>query len=203
MSSTRFVLSHENWNFSSFSIHSFDDRYTPNRYQDRYDTRRPGSGYYDRSDYNQNEYRGNGYDNRDPIYFNSIRGGGTTGGSSGTGVGSGGYDAGAYDGNIHCEIIHAQNSRWTKFVFQIEWRTEDTATAGARDTAIGQAIVIATMETITTADIQTIESIMIAIKAIAAVESAASAVAATRTIATSDHGTKAIGMCPISIFSIG
>lgn len=85
--------------------------------------RRPSSGYYDRTDNyqnSQNDYRGNGYDNRDPMYFNSIRGGSSTGGSSagggvggvGVGVGAGagvgggvggggsGYDAGAYDGTL-------------------------------------------------------------------------------------------------------
>lgn len=85
-------------------------------------------------------------------------------------------------------------------ISQIEFRIVDTAivagpaTVAALATAIVPATVIGTMETITTADIRTIVSIMIAIKAIAA---------ATKIIVTSDHGIKAIGMCRVSILSIG
>lgn len=64
----------------------YDDRYAPNRYQGQ----RPGGyGFYDRNgnDHNTNDYRGNGYDNRDPAFYNSIRQGGS------------GYDGG-YDGNV-------------------------------------------------------------------------------------------------------
>lgn len=47
--------------------------YQPNRYENR-----PGGAGqgYERNDYSQNyqDYRGNGYDNRDPAYFNSMRG---------------------------------------------------------------------------------------------------------------------------------
>lgn len=71
----------------------------------------------------------------------------------------------------------------------------DTVIAAVQVTAIVPPIVIDTMATIMTADIQTIDTTMIAIKVFAA--------AATTTIVTSDHGIKAIGMCPISIHSIG
>jgi len=79
----------------------YDNRYYDRNYQnqnryndDRYDSYRPND-YYERNDYYQNSYnddrsgyRGNGYDNRDPIY-NSIRG------SSG-----GAHDIGYYDDRL-------------------------------------------------------------------------------------------------------
>lgn len=79
---------------------------------------------------------------------------------------------------------------------QIEFRIVDTATAAVPAIAIVPVslIVIDTMETITTVDIQMIESTMIGIKAIAA---------ATKIIVTSDQWIKAIGMCPLSIHAIG
>lgn len=62
-----------------------------NRYGDnnRYDQYRPGYGNYDRNDNRQNyqDYRGNGYDNRDPMYYNSMKGG-QYGGGSNNGMGS-------------------------------------------------------------------------------------------------------------------
>lgn len=82
-----------------------EDRYAHNRPEDRdrYPSQRPAHGAYDRSgnDYYQNDYRGNGYDNRDPAYFNAMRGGGAAGyggGSGGTAAygGANAYDA--YDG---------------------------------------------------------------------------------------------------------
>lgn len=75
----------------------------------------------------------------------------------------------------------------------------DTAAAPGLATTTDPVIVIVTMETITTADIQMIESIMIGHKGIAAVLVPPEAPVATKTIATSDHGIKAIGMCPHSI----
>lgn len=66
-------------------MHKINRYYQPQQ-QNRYDYRpgsvgsggSGGSGGYDRNDYRQNyqDYRGNGYDNRDPMYFNAMRGGG-------------------------------------------------------------------------------------------------------------------------------
>lgn len=73
----------------------------PNRYGDnnRYDQYRPGYATYDRNDNRQN-YRGNGYDNRDPMYYNSMRGG-QYGGGSNYGMGNTGssYSSGSAGGN--------------------------------------------------------------------------------------------------------
>lgn len=81
-----------------------------NRYGDnnRYDQYRPGYGNYDRNDNNRQnsqDYRGNGYDNRDPMYYNSMKGGhygggsnygmGSTGSSYGSGSGGGNYAPGS------------------------------------------------------------------------------------------------------------
>lgn len=64
----------------------------------RYDVGRPGAaaGGYDRNDYRQNyqaDYRGNGYDNRDPMYYNAMRGG-----NRGYGNRENSYES-YYDGN--------------------------------------------------------------------------------------------------------
>lgn len=53
----------------------YDDRYMPNRYDDRYNVRPLGpTSQYDRYDtqYGPN-YRGNGYDNNDPNYYEQSR----------------------------------------------------------------------------------------------------------------------------------
>lgn len=73
---------------------------------------RPGGGY-DRNDYRQNyqDYRGNGYDNRDPAYFNAMRmngGAGASGGNRGYGNRDGSYES-YYDGNeIHTSILERE-----------------------------------------------------------------------------------------------
>lgn len=64
----------------------------------RYDVGRPGGGAgggYERNDYRQNyqDYRGNGYDNRDPMYYNAMRGG-----NRGYGNRENSYES-YYDGN--------------------------------------------------------------------------------------------------------
>lgn len=84
----------------------YDERYTPNRHEERYPNQRPGFGAYDRSgnDHHSSDYRGNGYDNRDLAYFNSMRGGG-----SGTAAYGGGNAYDAYDGNNPQLIIQDQN----------------------------------------------------------------------------------------------
>lgn len=57
-----------------------------------------GAGAYDRNEYRQN-YQGNGYDNRNPAYFNAMKGS-NRGSGSGSGAGYGnrdGYES-YYDG---------------------------------------------------------------------------------------------------------
>lgn len=93
-----------------------DDR---NRYNDKYPNRYGSSAYYqqqqlqqpqanryerpapyERNDYRQNyqDYRGNGYDNRDPMYYQQMKGGSYGNrGDSGAG-GAGGYGAGGAGG---------------------------------------------------------------------------------------------------------
>lgn len=73
-------------------------------YQQNRNEYRPASGGYDRNDYRQNyqDYRGNGYDNRDPAYFNAMRGSGAVGSGGGGNRGyanrDGSYES-YYDGS--------------------------------------------------------------------------------------------------------
>lgn len=72
-------------------------RYYPQQNRNDY---RPGAAGYDRNDYRQNfqDYRGNGYDNRDPAYFNAMRGSGASGGNRGYTNRDGSYES-YYDGS--------------------------------------------------------------------------------------------------------
>lgn len=61
----------------------YDDRNYNNRYDDRrtyYNVKPLGGAYgddrYDNKYGGYNDYRGNGYDNRDPYYMNTVRGDG-------------------------------------------------------------------------------------------------------------------------------
>lgn len=115
----------------------------------RNDQYRPGYNSYDRTDNRQNDqdYRGNGYDNRDPMYYNSNRGTGYSGGSSGVGAGGynnrdSGYESGSggyHDGNYFLFAILASETIWNcifiSFRIQIDYRTVDTVAAPAATVA--------------------------------------------------------------------
>lgn len=131
------------WNWKKKFFYSNYYPQQPNRYGDnnRYDqSYRPGaggagavgaSGGYDRTDNRQNyqDYRGNGYDNRDPMYYNSMRGGAGGAGASaagqyGAGSQSGygnrdaGYDSSYYDGMLKLYLLTMTRSKSFKKIIE-------------------------------------------------------------------------------------
>lgn len=101
------------------SIYFIQIRYNQ---QNRYDYR-PVSGGYDRNEYRQNyqDYRGNGYDNRDPMYFTAMKGG-----NRGYGNRENPYESN-YDGSqITLKKYQEINRIYVVNYFQIECQIEDT-----------------------------------------------------------------------------